>query len=81
MRTLMMIASIAMIGTGIFCVANASAAFLSVAFVIGLVFMLLGALEILIGRRADFDVSEVGVSIAKDGLLMLQRLSKSLRLT
>lgn len=71
MRTLMMIASIAMTGTGIFCVANASAAFLSVAFVIGLVYMLLGALEILIGRRADFDVSEVGVSIAKDGLLML----------
>ena len=71
MRTLMMIASIAMTGTGIFCVANASAAFLSVAFVIGLVFMLLGALEMLIGRRADFDVSDVGVSIAKDGLLML----------
>ena len=37
MRTLMMIASIAMIGTGIFCVANGSAAFLAVAFVIGLV--------------------------------------------
>lgn len=71
MRTLMMIASVAMIGTGIFCVANASAAFLSVAFVIGIVFTLLGAIEILIGRRADFDVSEVGVSIAKDGLLML----------
>ena len=71
MRTLMMIASIAMTGTGIFCVANASAAFLSVAFVIGLVFMLLGALEMLIGRRAAFDVSDVGVSIAKDGLLML----------
>ena len=71
MRTLMMIASVAMIGTGIFCVANASAAFLSVAFVIGLVFILLGAFEILVGRRADFDVSETGVGIAKDGLLML----------
>ena len=71
MRTLMMIASIAMIGTGIFCVANASAAFLSVAFVIGLVFVLLGAIEILISRRADFDVSEKSVGIAKDGILML----------
>ena len=71
MRTLMMIASIAMMGSGIFCVANGSAAFLSVAFVIGLVFVLLGAIEIIISRRADFDVSEKGVGIAKDGLLML----------
>ena len=67
----MMIASVAMIGTGIFCVANASAAFLSVAFVIGLVYILLGAIEILIGRRADFDVSETGVGFTKDGFLML----------
>ena len=71
MRTLMMIASIAMTGAGIFCVANASAAFLSVAFIIGIVFILLGAFEILVGRRADFDVSETGVGIAKDGFLML----------
>jgi len=71
MRTLMMIASFAMIGTGIFCVANGSAAFLSVAFVIGIVFTLLGAIELLISRRADFDVSEKGVGIAKDGVLML----------
>lgn len=70
MRTLMMIASAAMMGVGIFCVANASAAFLSVAFVIGIVFMLLGAIEILIARRADFDVSETGVGIAKDGFIM-----------
>lgn len=71
MRTLMMIASVAMIGTGIFCVANASAAFLSVAFVIGLVFILLGVFELMVGRRADFDVSETGVGITKDGFLML----------
>ena len=68
MRTLMMIASIAMIGTGIFCVANGSAAFLAVAFVIGLVFVLLGAIEILISGRADFDASEKSVGIAKDGI-------------
>lgn len=71
MRTLMMIASIAMVGVGIFCVANGSAAFLSVAFVIGLVFVLLGAIELIISRRADFDVSEKSVGIAKDGILML----------
>lgn len=71
MRTLMMIASVAMIGTGVFCVANASAAFLSVAFIIGIAFILLGLIEVLIGRRADFDVSETGVGITKDGILML----------
>lgn len=32
---------------------------------------MLGAFEILISRRADFDVSEIGVGIAKDGVLML----------
>lgn len=71
MRTLMMIASIAMVGAGIFCVANGSAAFLSVAFVIGLVFVLLGGIELIISRRADFDVSEKSIGIAKDGILML----------
>lgn len=71
MRTLMMIASIAMVGAGIFCVANGSAAFLSVAFIIGLVFVLLGGIELIISRRADFDVSEKSIGIAKDGILML----------
>lgn len=70
MRTLMMIASIAMIAAGIFCVANASAAFLSVAFVIGIVFVVLGVIELIISRRADFDMTETGVGIAKDGVLM-----------
>ena len=71
MRTLMMIASVAMIGAGVFCVANASAAFLSVAFIIGLIMILLGAFEMIIGRQADFDVSEIGVGFTKDGFLML----------
>ena len=70
MRTLMLAASVAMIGSGLFCVANASAAFLSAAFLVGLVFTLLGLIEVLIGRRADFDISEVGVGIAKDGVIM-----------
>ena len=63
MRTLMLIASVAMIGSGVFCVANGSAAFLTVAFIIGLVYLLMGATEILVGLRADFDVSEKAVSI------------------
>ncbi|MBQ3290987.1 MAG: DUF308 domain-containing protein [Mogibacterium sp.] len=71
MRTLMLIASVAMIGSGIFCIANGSAAFLTVAFIIGLVFCVMGLLEMFIGFRADFDVTENAVSITKDGLLML----------
>ena len=66
-----MIASVAMIGAGVFCVANGSAAFLTVAFIIGLVYILMGAIEILMGLRADFDVSENAVSITKDGIIML----------
>lgn len=70
MRTLMLIASIAMMGSGIFCVANGSAAFLSVAFIIGLVLLLLAVCELLIGRRGAFDESEVGVGLTKDGVIM-----------
>lgn len=71
MRTLMLIASIAMIGTGVFCVANGSVAFLTVAFVIGLMFCVMGALEAVIGTRADFSVSEQAVGIIKDGVIMM----------
>ena len=66
----MQIASVAMIASGIFCVANSSAAFLSVAFIIGIVFLLLAACELIISRRGDFDESEVGVGLAKDGVIM-----------
>ena len=71
MRTLMLLASVAMIGTGVFCLANGSAAFLTVAFVIGLVFSIMGLVEIVIGLRADFDVTENAASITKDGVIML----------
>ena len=71
MRTIMMIASVAMIGSGIFCIANGSAAFLTVAFIIGIVYVLMGATELLVGVRADFDISEKAVSISKDGILMI----------
>lgn len=70
MRTLMLIASVAMIGSGIFCVANSSAAFLSVAFIIGLVMVLMGLIEVIIGFRANFEISRQSVTIIKDGVLM-----------
>lgn len=67
----MLIASVAMMGAGIFCVANGSVAFLSVAFVIGIVFILLGASEILVGRMADFELSDADLGMTKDGVIML----------
>jgi uncharacterized membrane protein HdeD (DUF308 family) len=67
----MLLASVAMTVSGVFCIANGSAAFLTVAFIIGLVYLLMGAIEVLIGIRADFDVSANAVSITKDGIIML----------
>lgn len=71
MRTLMMIAAMSMIGTGIFCLANGSAAVFTVAFIIGLAICITGALEIFVGIRADFDMSENAISLTKDGIFML----------
>ena len=71
MRTLMMIASVAMTVAGIFCIANGSYAFLTVAFIIGLVFFAMGLAEAVIGLRADFDVTENAASITKDGIIMI----------
>ena len=68
MRTIMLIASVAMIASGIFCVANSSAAFLSLAFIIGLVFLVLGACEIIIAQRANFERDEAAMGLTKDGV-------------
>lgn len=70
MRTVMLIASVAMIASGIFCIANSSAAFLSLAFIIGAVLVVLGACEMIIGRRADFERDEVGMGLTKDGIML-----------
>ena len=72
MRTLMLTAGVAMTGAGIFCAANGSVAFLSVAFVIGIVFMLLGAFEVLVGSRADFEILGADLGMTKDGIIMLR---------
>gem|GEM_PF-296428 len=68
MRTIMLIAGIVMILAGIFCVANSSAAFLSVAFIVGAVLLIIGLCEIVIGRRADFVRNETGIGLSKDGV-------------
>lgn len=71
MRTVMLIGSLAMVGSGIFCLANGSAAFISVAFVIGVALAVMGLIEIIIGRRADFDVFGRGVGLTTDGIILL----------
>ncbi len=60
-----------MAGSGIFCFANGGAAFISVAFVIGLVFIIAGAFEIVVGTRDDIDVFGGGVSFTSDGVMMI----------
>lgn len=70
MRTIMYIGSLAMVATGIFCLANGSAAFLSVAFVIGIIFALMGVTEFIIGRRASQEVLGVGMNLASDGIIL-----------
>lgn len=70
MRTIMYIGSLAMVATGIFCLANGSAAFLSVAFVIGVIFALMGVTEFIIGRRASQEVLGVGMNLASDGIIL-----------
>ena len=71
MRSIMLAASVAMIASGIFCVANGGAAFLSVAFIIGLVFVVLGACEIIVSQRADFEGDNAALGLTKDGIRTL----------
>ena len=70
MRALMLIGSLAMVGSGIFCFANGSAAFISVAFVIGVIFAAMGIIEVFVGTRDDVDVFGNGVNLTTDGIIM-----------
>ena len=70
MRTLMLIGSLAMVGSGIFCFANGSATFISVAFVIGIVFAAMGIIEVFVGTRDDVDIFGNGVNLTTDGIIV-----------
>ena len=65
MRTLMMFASVLIVCVGTFCLANSSAPFLSVAFVVGLAVLFLGVAELVVNRVTVMNsygsVSEVNV--------------------
>ena len=70
MRTLMLLGSLAMIGSGIFSFANGSAAFISVAFVVGVVFVAMGIIEAIVGSKTDSDVFGSGANLTTDGITM-----------
>ena len=70
MRTLMLLGSLAMIGSGIFSFANGSAAFISVAFVVGVVFVAMGIIEAIVGSKTDADVFGSGANLTTDGITM-----------
>lgn len=73
MRTLMMFASIIIVVTGTFCLANATAAFTAVAFVVGVALVFLGAMELLVSRatvmRAGENINEINAEGLTAGIL------------
>lgn len=71
MRTLLYIGSAMMIALGIFCIANGSAAFISIAFIVGIIFAIMGILEIIIGTRINHGVLGRSFSLRADGVIML----------
>ncbi|MDO4975024.1 MAG: hypothetical protein Q4E61_01705 [Alphaproteobacteria bacterium] len=70
MRTLLYIGSAMMIALGIFCIANGSAAFISIAFIVGIIFVIIGILEIIIGYRINYGVLGISISLRADGVIM-----------
>lgn len=65
MRTLMMFASIVIVATGTFCIANSGVAFTSAAFVVGIALAFVGIVELIVNRgtvmRAGEDTHEINV--------------------
>ena len=55
MRLLAMISSAIMVIVGIFCVANSTAAFTSVAFVVGSALLIMGVLELIVFRNVGYE--------------------------
>ncbi len=71
MRTLMMAASIAMVGTGTFCIANASVAFASTAYVVGLVMTIVGVVELLVSKNTSINEDRGDMNYPVGGMILL----------
>lgn len=66
----MLIASLLMVGTGTFCIANANLSFLSVAIVVGIALLVMGIAEFLVGMTCKINAHErVRSSIIVNALL------------
>lgn len=60
MRILMLIASLLMVGSGAFCIANANVTFLSVSIVVGIAVFALGVAELITGETRKIHTTERG---------------------
>lgn len=71
MRSLMTLASIVMVATGVFCIANSSVAFASLAFVIGLAFVLVGVVELIISKQTSINEDRGDCEITIGGMIFV----------
>ncbi|NLA69498.1 MAG: hypothetical protein GX852_00445 [Clostridiales bacterium] len=71
MRTLMIATSLLMVGTGTFCVANASVAFASTAFLIGLALCTTGIVELFISYKTSINEDRGNFDTTVSGMIML----------
>lgn len=60
MRILLMLASMTVVASGAFCIANSSAPFMAVAFVVGIAVLVLGAVEFAVSRLSEMKTTEKG---------------------
>lgn len=58
MRTLMLISEILLVGISTFCMANSSATFVSIAFLVGIALVILGTVQILVHRFSIIEESD-----------------------
>lgn len=71
MRTLMLCVSALMVGAGTFCIANASVAFASTAFVIGAIMLVVGVVELLVARRTSINEDRGDMTFPVSGMVMI----------
>lgn len=71
MRTLMMAASIATVITGTFCIANASVAFASTAFAVGLMMLIVGIVELLVSRNTSINEDRGDINFPVGGMILI----------
>lgn len=67
MRSLTMIANLLVVGTGTFCIANASVPFVSVSFIVGIAILIMGVCELAINRLANVGTYESEKDVNVEG--------------